>query len=89
VDRQEDREWSMKMALLSADPATYGPLIFPAKKEDEVFEEIKPGDITSAGFNPYVKIKYSRLPTSKEVEEALAEFPQELVMGVEDFVPGR
>ena len=87
--KAEDREWAMKMALLSADPGVYGPLVFPPEDEPEVFEEVRPGDITSAGFSPGVRVKYRHLPTPEEVEAALAEFPQELVLGMDDFIPGR
>ena len=37
------------------------------------------------GFSPEVQVKYAHVPTPEEVEETLAQFPQELVLGLEDI----
>lgn len=87
-EKVDDREWQVKMALLSADPAHYGPAIFPEakpKQEVDVVEELQPGDLTVGGFNPDIKVRYKQLPTPEEVEEVLAEFPEDLVLGIDDF----
>jgi hypothetical protein len=87
-EKADDREWEVKMALLSADPARYGPVIFPEskpKEEEVVVEELQPGDLTVGGFHPDITVKYANVPTPEEVEEVLAEFPEDLVLGIDDF----
>lgn len=90
AERSDDREWQMKMALLGADPDRFGPVIFPVPKakvpKDEiVMEELQPGDITSEGFHPDITVRYKKTPTAQEVDEILAQFPQEQLLGLEDF----
>ena len=88
TEKAEDKEWQVKMALLSADPVRFGPIIFPASKEEpdeKAIEELQPGDLTVGGFNSDITVKYKRIPTPEEVEEILAGFPQEMTLGVDDF----
>lgn len=76
----------MKMALLANDPARYGPIIFPTPEEPEPeVEELRPGELTVAGFHPDITVKYRDIPSPEEVEKILAEFDPEQVLGVEDF----
>lgn len=85
-ERADDREWQVKMALLTNNPAQYGPIVFPESKEtEEQVEELRPGELTVSGFHPDVKVKYRDLPTPEEAEEILAQFDPEQVFGVEDF----
>jgi hypothetical protein len=89
-EKAEEREWQVKMAFLTSDPDRFGPVVFPTKEkvedEDEiVIEELQPGDLTAGGFHPDIKVKYKNVPTQQEVEETLAQFPQEQVLGLEDF----
>jgi hypothetical protein len=85
-DKAKDQEWQMKMALLAADPAHFGPVVFPAPKEEEPeYEDLQPGELTVSGFHPDVVVKYATVPTPEEVEEILAQFDPSQVMGVEDF----
>jgi hypothetical protein len=88
LEKAEDKEWQVKMALLSADPVRFGPIIFPASQtapDEEVIEELQPGDLTVGGFNPDITVKYKHVPTPEEVEKILSEFPQDMMLGVEDF----
>jgi hypothetical protein len=88
ADKADDREWQVKMALLSADPVRFGPIIFPTgkKEPDEVVvEELQPGDLTVSGFHPDITVRYKEVPTLEEVEQTLASIPQDLLLGVEDF----
>jgi hypothetical protein len=85
-EKAKDQEWQMKMALLSFDPAHFGPIVFPAPKEkEEQLLPLQPGELTVGGFHPDVTVKYAEVPTPEEVEEILAQFDPEQVLGVEDF----
>jgi hypothetical protein len=86
AEKSEEREWQVKLAMLTADPAKYGPIVFPApKKAEERPMELQPGDLTVGGFSPDITVKYETVPTPEEVEEILAEINPEQVLGVEDF----
>jgi hypothetical protein len=88
ADKADDREWQVKMALLSADPVRFGPIIFPSGKQEpdeDVVEELQPGDLTVSGFHPDITVRYKEVPSLEEVEEILSEFPQDLMLGAEDF----
>jgi hypothetical protein len=85
-EKAKDQEWQMKMALLSNDPGHFGPMIFPTPKEpEEPLLDLQPGELTVGGFHPDVVVKYAEVPTPEEVEEILAQFDPNQVLGIEDF----
>jgi hypothetical protein len=85
-EKSEEREWQVKMALLAADPAQFGPIVFPGTKEPEERPmELQPGDLTVGGFSPDITVKYDRIPSPEEVEEILAQFDPNQLLGVDDF----
>jgi hypothetical protein len=86
-EKSEEREWQVKLALLSADPVQFGPIIFPEPKTEAPQREIElqPGDLTVGGFSPDITVKYKEVPTPEEVEEILAQFDPKQVLGIEDF----
>ena len=83
-EKAADQEWQMKMALLANNPAEYGPVIFETSPEAPV-QELRKDELTMEGFSPEVQVKYAHVPTPEEVEETLAQLPQELVLGLEDI----
>jgi len=84
-EKADDREWDTKMALLANDPPEYGPVIFKEPSNDEPIQELRRDELTVEGFSPDVTVKYAHVPTIQEVEETLAMFPREMVLGVEDL----
>jgi hypothetical protein len=86
AERSEEREWQVKLAMLTADPVRFGPIVFPQAKEPEERPiELQPGDLTVGGFSPDIVVKYETVPTPQEVEEVLAQFDPNQVLGTEDF----
>jgi hypothetical protein len=83
-EKSDDQEWQMKMALLANSPSEYGPVIFKAPPEEPV-QELRKDELTSEGFSPDVTVKYAHVPTPQEVEETLAMFPAEMVLGLDDL----
>jgi hypothetical protein len=83
-EKADDQEWTMKMALLANNPAEFGPVIFKIPPEEPV-QELRKDELTMEGFSPEVQVKYTHVPTLQEVEETLAMFPRELVLGIEDI----
>jgi hypothetical protein len=86
AEKADAREWQVKIALLTADPAHFGPIVFPTQDDREPdLVELQPGDLTVSGFHPDITVRYRDVPTPEEVEQTLASIPQDLLLGVEDF----
>ncbi len=84
-EKADDREWEMKMALLANNAPEYGPIIFKTPSTAEPLQELRKDELTSEGFSPDVQVKYAHVPTPQEVEETLAMFPKEMVLGLDDL----
>lgn len=80
-NESDAKEWLLKMALMSNDPAHYAPKVLGTPGPADISE----ADFDEGGISSDVVLKYDHVPTPEEYNRIISQFPNEVVLGANEL----